>query len=358
SIRFCDEVAKDPVHDMHERGNTNEITVSPGRELDNDYTLMTEHVCPVGALTSKDFRFKARVWFLKSSPGVCTGCATGCNTWVDHDPRYQRVYRLRPRDNEDVNKFWMCDDGMMTYHEVHENRVLAPLAGRGGDRQEILRDDAIERAATRLGTADGSKVAVVLSAVHSTEDNFALMKFAKDVLRTDRIYLAARPDWEGDNILRDKDHNPNRAGVLAVAGGATPKPLEGLVEAVEAGDVDAVLALGHESAESDEDLAPLVQLEGVVVLASNTGALPEVASLVLPVSSWAEADGTFTNRKGIAQTFRRAIPSPGRIEPAWQTLGAIAKAMGTDLGLTRLSDVRGAMSASGSTQPKNLEAST
>ena len=90
----------------------------PGRELDHKYTLMTEHVCPVGALTSRDFRFKARVWFLKSGEGVCTGCATGCNTHVDYDPRYGKVYRLRPRDNEDVNKFWMCDDGMMTYTAV------------------------------------------------------------------------------------------------------------------------------------------------------------------------------------------------------------------------------------------------
>ncbi len=103
-IRFCDEVAGDHVLDMRERGNRNEIVLSPGRELDHDYSLMTEHVCPVGALTSRDFRFKARVWFLRSAPSVCTGCATGCNTHIDYDPRYQRVYRLRPRDNEAVNQ--------------------------------------------------------------------------------------------------------------------------------------------------------------------------------------------------------------------------------------------------------------
>ena len=96
-VRFMDEVAEDHVLDMRERGNKNEITVSPGRELDGHYTLMTEHVCPVGALTSSDFRFKARVWFLRAARTVCTGCATGCNAYLDYDPRTMTPYRHRPR---------------------------------------------------------------------------------------------------------------------------------------------------------------------------------------------------------------------------------------------------------------------
>jgi NADH-quinone oxidoreductase subunit G len=92
-VRFCEEIAKDPVLDMRERGNLNEIIVSPGRELDNDYTLMTEHVCPVGALTSRDFRFKARVWFLRSARTICQGCATGCNAYLDFDPRTNTPHR-------------------------------------------------------------------------------------------------------------------------------------------------------------------------------------------------------------------------------------------------------------------------
>src|ERR1700733_4643973 len=123
-IRFMAEVAKDPVLDMRERGNLNEIFVAPGRKLEGHYTFMTEHVCPVGALTTKDFRFKARVWFLRSVESICQGCATGCNTHLDYDPRYNRAYRYRPRDNEQVNKYWMCDEGMLTYKEAHDGRVL------------------------------------------------------------------------------------------------------------------------------------------------------------------------------------------------------------------------------------------
>ncbi len=123
-VRFMAEVAKDPVLDMRERGNLNEIVVSPGRQLDGHYTFMTEHVCPVGALTTKDFRFKARVWFLRTAKSVCQGCATGCNAHLDYDPRYNKAYRYRPRDNEAVNKYWMCDEGMLSYKEAHEGRLL------------------------------------------------------------------------------------------------------------------------------------------------------------------------------------------------------------------------------------------
>jgi NADH-quinone oxidoreductase subunit G len=102
-VRFCEEIAQDPVLDIRERGNLNEVVLAPGRELDHAYTLMTEYVCPVGALTAKDFRFKARVWFLRSARTVCQGCATGCNAFLDYDPRTQEVYRHRPRENEAVN---------------------------------------------------------------------------------------------------------------------------------------------------------------------------------------------------------------------------------------------------------------
>src|SRR5579863_4790396 len=166
-IRFMDEVAKDHVLDMRERGNTNEITVAPGRQLDGHYTFMTEHVCPVGALTTKDFRFKARVWFLRTAPSVCQGCATGCNAHLDYDPRYNKAYRYRPRDNEKVNKFWMCDDGMLTYKEAHAARIVE--ARVRGEFATV--PQAVEQARAMLVAAAKPAVAFVLSAAHSLEDN-------------------------------------------------------------------------------------------------------------------------------------------------------------------------------------------
>jgi NADH-quinone oxidoreductase subunit G len=324
---------------MRERGNKNEIILAPGRELDHRYTLMTEHVCPVGALTSQDFRFKARVWFLKSEQGVCTGCATGCNTHVDYDPRYGKVYRLRPRDNADVNEFWMCDDGMMTYTRHDTDRLLMQTAGRGQERMPVGEDEALDLAAEKLKAVDPSKLAVVLSAQHTTEDNLALTKLAT-ALGADRLYLAALGGWEGDDILRSDDNNPNRAGATQAAGGATLKSVGDLVTDVQAGAVEGVLALGWATTEKLEELAPLVALDGVVSLTSHVGALPAVASVAIPVADTFEIDGSFVNEKGMTQAFKPVLSPPAGVEPAWKTIADLARKLGEDLGFEDLQGLR------------------
>ncbi len=341
-IRVCDELAKDPVLDSRERGNRTEIFVSPGRELDHKYSLMTEHVCPVGALTSRDFRFKARVWFLKSAPGVCVGCATGCNTHIDYDPRYGKVYRIRPRDNEDVNKYWMCDDGMMTYTRQREDRVLSSSVGRGEDREPVMQSGAIAAAADQLGKVDAETLAIVLSAQSSCEDNYVLARLAKS-LGVERLYLAALGGWEGDDILRSEDNNPNRAGAemaAKAAGLSLEKGVEALIADVSSGAVSGVLALGCAGVETLEQVRPIASLDAVVSLTSNAGALPAAASIVLPVSSWAESHGTFVNGQGRAQEFARAIPSPSGVEPAFVVLSKLAKALGHSLDYERIQDIR------------------
>lgn len=338
-IRVCDEVVGDHVLDMRERGNKNEIVVSPGRELDHQYTFMTEHVCPVGALTTKDFRFKARVWFLRSQKSVCAGCATGCNDFVDFDPRDHRVYRLRPRDNEAVNKFWMCDDGMMSYRRFHEDRIATGLL-RNGSEHPVTPEEALAVAASTLKQVAPGKLAVVLSAQHSTEDNLAAVKLAA-ALGTDKLFLAALPGWQGDQILRNPDNNPNRKGALLAAGRDVPG-LSALLPLVSSGEVEGVLALGWASA---EDAAALAALRGVptVSFTSNAGALPEVAQVVVPVATHAEAEGSFVNAKGMSQRFSAAIPPPVGVRPAWETIAALAKLLDKEAGFASIADLRNAL---------------
>ncbi len=338
-IRVCDEVAKDHVLDMRERGNRNEIILAPGRELDHRYTLMTEHVCPVGALTSSDFRFKARVWFLKSAPSVCTGCATGCNSHADYDPRYGKVFRLRPRDNLEVNKFWMCDDGMMTYTRHDSDRLLMPTAGRGDEREPVLDDEALWMAAEQLRNVDASKLAVVLSAQHTTEDNLALVKLA-EALGAGQLYLAALGGWEGDDILRSDDNNPNRAGAIQAAGGAPLKTVADLLIEVQAGAIQGVLALGWATAEQLEELTPLVALDTVVSLTSHIGALPAVASVAIPVADTFEIEGSFINEKGMTQGFKPVLPMPVDVEPGWKAIAALGAQLGHDLGFSDIETLR------------------
>ncbi|MFW5876797.1 MAG: 2Fe-2S iron-sulfur cluster-binding protein [Myxococcota bacterium] len=337
-IRVCDELVGDHVLDMRERSNKNEIVLAPGRELDHKYTLMTEHVCPVGALTSRDFRFVARVWFLKSQPSVCPGCATGCNMHADYDPRYNRVFRLRPRDNLDVNRFWMCDDGMMTYKRIHEGRVITGLLGRGEAQDVVPPEDAVEEAAAKLKDVDPAKIGFVLSAQHATEDNFVLAKLA-GALGSDKLFMAALEGWEGDDILRDADNNPNRRGAETAAGGTLDRSLADLLDDVRSGAVQAVVALGWAAAQTAEELAPIAELSTVVSLTSNEGPLPAVASIVVPVASWAEMHGHFINRQGKSQRFRRVIAAPTDVEPAWKTAAILGEKLGTPLAYAKIQDV-------------------
>ncbi len=155
-------MAKDPVLDMRERGNLNEIFVAPGRELDHNYTLMTEHVCPVGALTSKDFRFKARVWFLRSATSVCQGCATGCNAHLDFDPRYNKVVSLPPARERGGQQVLDVRRGHALVPRRHEGRVLDARVGEG--REDDDRIAAIAEVSKRLGDDPARRIAWSFSA--------------------------------------------------------------------------------------------------------------------------------------------------------------------------------------------------
>jgi NADH-quinone oxidoreductase subunit G len=333
-IRFMEEVAKDPVLEMRERGNLNEIFVAPGRQLEGHYTFMTEHVCPVGALTTKDFRFKARVWFLKTTPSVCQGCATGCNAHLDYDPRSNKAYRYRPRDNEAVNKYWMCDEGMLSYRAAHEGRVIEARIGR----TKTGLDAAVKDAAKRLGDVPREAIAVVLSAQHSLEDNWAMRALASQ-LGASAVYTAGAGTGYADDILIDADKNPNTAGVKELAAGG--KSYGQLLEDLRSGRVSHVLALGGVAPRNEpEDATALGMLGTLVVIAAHEGALTDAAHVVLPATSWAEHTGTYVNRQGIRQVGERALIPQGASRPAWEITRLLATALGLELPFTRLKDIR------------------
>lgn len=341
-VRVSAEVAKDPVLSVRERGNLNEIVVSPGRELDNDYTLMTEHVCPVGALTSQDFRFKARVWFLRSARTVCQGCATGCNAHLDYDPRNNTPYRHRPRENMEVNKYWMCDEGMLSYKRAVEGRLLSALVGH----EDATVDEALAAAKDQLkGHAnDPSKVAIVLSAQHSNEDNFALVTLAKTFIGAGDFYVSGRPLGRGDEILMSEDKNPNTRGVMQIASTTPPRPIHELLDAIDADEYQYVIALGSElEVDGAQAQKVLGKLKGVVTIAAHDGPLAKAAHIALPACAWAEVDGTYVNKKGLAQRSERALRPRGDARPGWELVSRLARALGYALDYKKLSDVHRAM---------------
>lgn len=346
-IRVSKEVANDPVLDMRQRGNRNEIVVAPGRELDHNYSLMTEHVCPVGALTSSHFRFKARVWFLRSARSVCQECSTGCNAYLDFDPRDNKPYRYRPRDNEEVNGYWMCDVGMLSYPRAYEGRLDTALVG--GEDTEL--GDALDQAKEKLRGIDAARgrIAVVLSAQHSCEDNFALAHLAHRHFGAESLFVARRSDGDSDGILMAADRNPNGAGVELVAtrlGLAKPESMKALASALDADRFDYVLSLG-----SDVDCEPtdlkgkLMKLKGFVAIASHEGTLPQAAHIALPAAAWAECRGTYVNAKGRPQQADKVLIPRGDAHAGWQLVVALARKLGVEVPWKRLADIEAALFA-------------
>lgn len=338
-VRFSEEVAKDPVLSVRERGNLNEITVSPGRELDHDYTLMTEHVCPVGALTSKDFRFKARVWFLRSARTVCQGCSTGCNAFLDFDPRNNTPYRHRPRENAEVNQYWMCDEGMLSYKRAVEGRITSALVGGAN----VSLEDALAEAKSVFSKLESKKarVAVVLSAQHSLEDNFALYTLAKSFIGAESFFVTGKPLGRGDDILMSEDKNPNTAGVLQLAADTPPKPMSELIAKADA--FDYVIALGSDVEVEAAELIAALRGKKVLVVASHQGPLAKVANVLLPATVWAECDGTFVNKLGKAQVSERALAPRGDAQPGWKLIAQLGRSLGFATEWKRLSEIRRAM---------------
>ncbi|MEK6607534.1 MAG: 2Fe-2S iron-sulfur cluster-binding protein [Myxococcota bacterium] len=314
-IRVCDEVAGEHELEMAWRGAHQTLSTAPGRKLENPYSLNTVDVCPVGALTSKDFRFKRRVWELSASPSICTGCATGCSDEIHH--ANGKVHRLVPRENQSVNKHWMCDDGRMTYRELYEERVVEARIAR----VEAKLADAIAEAA-RLIEAARPAVGFVLSAQATNEDNWLAAKLALDVLGASHVYVAGRAPWRGDAILRSADRNPNRRGVEMVTRGRV-KPASAIDEDLRAERVKVLYVI-----DGGDDVVFGAPLDALIVATCRASQLASKARVLLPAAAWAEVDGTMTNAKGMVQRLRSVVPPPGDARPHHELLARIARGLG------------------------------
>jgi len=329
-VRFMREIAKAPQLGVAERGNESCITTFPGQPLDSKYSGNVVDICPVGALTSTDFRFRGRVWFMSSARSVCTGCARGCNTFLDY--LNDVTYRYRPRENDAVNQEWMCDDGRLTYKPLNAGRVLVARQGRGAQGAVVARDVAALQAAKVLDRhAKAGTLGVLLSPVAALEDLLVAATVAKEALGIREVYVGGRPDGWQDEFLKRADQNPNRKGleIVAKALGLAVRPFAALGEAVASGKVRGVWAVG---AETPDPVATVrVQAaEDLVVQATNDGPLAHHATLLLPAAPHSETDGTFVNFEGRAQRFELAYFPRGEARPHW----ALAAEIGKELGLS------------------------
>ncbi len=327
-VRFMREIAEEPQLGVAERGNESFITTFPGKPLDSRYSGNVVDICPVGALTSTDFRFRGRVWFMSSARSVCTGCSRGCNTFLDYLNGVS--YRYRPRENEAVNQEWMCDDGRLGYKPLNQDRILAAREGRGAHGQPIGAKVAAGKVARILDPhAKAGTLGVLLSPSASLEDLLAAATVAKEALGAKEVYAGGRPGGREDDFLKRADENPNRKGLelVAQALGLAVRPFADLAGAVSAGEVKAVWAIGAETPDAAAT-AKLEALEALVVQATNDGPLAKLATLLLPASPHSEMDGTFVNFEGRAQRFEMAYFPRGESRPHWSVVQDVAASLG------------------------------
>ncbi|HMQ78922.1 MAG TPA: 2Fe-2S iron-sulfur cluster-binding protein [Ignavibacteria bacterium] len=377
-IRYCEEVVGDPQLTFVNRGEKVTIETFPGKQLDNPYSMNVIELCPVGALTSRDFRFRARVWDMSHTDSICTGCSRGCNMeiWV----RDNIIKRLTPRENMDVNQYWMCDYGRLnTYKFVNDEttRVNSPMMREedvsqdAGGLKDCDWDDAIARVISEVKNYKADEIAFIASAYSTLEDNFVLQRFAKEIVGTDNIVYIPHIEGEDDKLLLRADKTPNANGLKLLG-----------IEPINGKFIDKILnkqfkmvyilndSLGR--LERTEEIAKSIEI--AVLHISNFYEQSHKATVVLPSATYAEINGTFVNFQNRLQRIKPAAATleqerlPGdfavsrldkfgshndrwtkgtrfNARPAWKVISQMAKVLGTEFGYDNTEEVFDDMAA-------------
>ncbi len=333
-IRFTRDIADDDALGIVNRGSFNTLTAYPGKVFDNNYTLNTVDICPVGALTSKDFRFQMRVWFLKETKSVCTSCATGCSITIGS--REEKIYRYTPRDNDAVNACWMCDFGRLNYKWIgREDRLKDVLVGQASrlspsknEKSEtgvtpVLRKTtwttALNEVAEKLKVAPHSSIAIIASARQTNEELWLLKKLAgKFGATTDSIGRTG----EADKLLVNADKNPNMTGarLIGICQDVPGNKLKEIADGIQAGKIKTLIVFGEDVTKHGIGPDLLGKLDTLIVSDILPNETTRRAHYILPGCAHAEKRGTFTNIKGRVQKFMKAVEAPGDARPEWEFL--------------------------------------
>jgi NADH-quinone oxidoreductase subunit G len=324
-IRFCEEFADDPVLGFIDRGSYSTLTTFPGKELANNYSLNTVDICPVGALTSTDFRFKMRVWFLRETPSIDTESSVGCNTTIGS--REGQIYRITPRRNDAVNDTWMPDSGRALYKMVESEDRLDSYAVEG---RPASAEQAIRAAAEELRNG---KVALVGSGQLSVEEHFLLTRIRRAIGGEIPTFLVGRTG-AGDGKLLSADRNPNLRGAL-LTGLIEAYPetaLDQLKEHIASGEVDTVLAVGEDVTEAGIDPGTLKGVR-LVYIHSHHKTCSQASVVEIPLLTVFEKSGTFVNQQFRVQRFAQAVPGPVNVIPGLGTLARLLEELDPEAAL-------------------------
>lgn len=340
-VRFTDEISKTGEFGIFNRGDRAELGLYPGQRLDNPYSGNVVDICPVGALTEQDFRFKARVWYLSSASTVCNRCAQGCNVdlhYVLNRPHLNdgaRVLRVKPRYNADVNQWWMCDEGRYGFGWVDQAR-LQEVRHQGNEStwEDAVTTIAAELAALR-GNGNASRIGVIASSQLTNEELFLIREIFEGALGARVAASVATTTGYSDDFLIKADKTPNTRGatLLGLSGPSGPDDTSIVDDALQ-GRIEALWIFGHDVAKqiSEGTLQELSRtLRLFVISGTNDDPALSWAHWQLPAAAYVEKDGTFVNCHGRIQRIGRAFPPLSDSREDWRTLLDIAVRVGRPL---------------------------
>jgi NADH-quinone oxidoreductase subunit G len=331
--RFVDNVTKTHELGIFGMGHSEKIDVTPGMTLDNAYSGNVVDICPVGALTDRDFRYKVRVWYLDKTDSICPGCARGCNISVHTNTARpwhndgKRVARLKPRVNMDVNGHWMCDDGRYGFGNLDADR-LGKVVKLAPQKTELPWFEMAGELAGVLKNA-GEGLAVVASGMLSNEDWAAYKALFVDVLKVKQHYFTAAPDQLGeeDALLRRKEKVPNLKGAEAL--GLQSGSFDELAKNLEAGKIKTLYVIERDLSKVwGGEAAALLSKAGVSILQGpNKYALGDSFTYRLPATAYVEEEGHFTNFEGKIGAYKKALAPIGDARPDWDIFALLQKAL-------------------------------
>ena len=352
-VRFTDEITETGEFGIFNRGDSAELGLYPGDVLDNPYSANVVDICPVGALTESDFRFKARVWYLSSCPTVCNGCSQGCNVdmhFVLDRPHLNdgaRVVRIKPRYNADVNEWWMCDEGRYGFGWVDQSR-LTEVRGptyrpKTEDRRPKTEDqrsasqNSWEQALTTISAAlaglsqqqGGARIGVIASAQLANEELFLIREIFQRGLGAKVTASVPEQPGSSDDFLIKADKNPNTLGatLLGFAGSDAPGAEQIVDEAIN-GTIEVLWVFGQDLVKffGEEKVRKLAEKVSLLVYSgTNENPTVSLAHWVLPSAAYVETDGTFVNYDGRVQRIGRAFPPLADSREDWRILLELAE---------------------------------
>ena len=346
--RFTREITGTNEFGMFNRGHELTVDTYTDRPMTNKFQGNMADICPVGAITEKEFRFKRRVWKLKKNHSICTGCSTGCNVTIEHDRN--EVFRLKPHENQSVKKWWLCDEGRLTYRKMNEkkSRIHQPLGRIGENLEGISWEKAYGAIAERIRELKPLPHEVLaLTDTHaSNEELFLIQKFLKEGFSSDNIFCPL-PRWEQResdffiNTLITSDKTPNRAGALAlhIKGDQKNTKLKKVIE----GDLKVVFVLGNPF-ETEMEFKEIIKLTQLVIhIGVFHNSWSDIADVVLPGQFYSEKEGTYTNKDQRVQSTEIAVKALRKTRPEWQIISELSLALGHKISFESIPQVFNAM---------------